>query len=325
MTRSNTNKNVSGAWRNGIAPLSAKGGTSGTAASDDVGLVAGAMSAVTLTSVLKGIIGQPRPPRYDDNDLLRGRAASGVRHAEQPLLLRLVRRRVRLPAARDDGGGVVVGEVAAVALAPRVGARSVLSFVGGARRRVVVVDGRRRSTATSTPRSQSRRPSPSRPDAHIRACTWGTTRYRRSRSGRRWGRPWGRRGTRSSIRPWSGRRWYGGTGCRRDDGGGGAPNEYLLLNESPSCDDDDEGEDCDDTAVEEVELLSSNDLAVLSLQYIAPVNYPPTLVLHWVRGVAIGGTHGSGVRAAPCLRWRGGSIRRDMRHSTRCNRPIVSS
>jgi hypothetical protein len=69
--------------------------------------------------------------------------------------------------------------------------------------------------------------------------------------------------------------------------------------------------------VEEAELLSSNDLAVLSLQYIAPVHYPPTLVLHWVRGVAIGGTHGSGVRAAPCLRWRGGSIRRDMRHATR--------
>ncbi len=34
-----------------------------------------------------------------------------------------------------DGGGVVVGEVAAVALAAHVGARSVLSFVGGARRR----------------------------------------------------------------------------------------------------------------------------------------------------------------------------------------------
>ncbi len=70
MTRIRT-KNVSGAWRNGLAPLSAKGGTSGTAASDDFGLVAGAMSAVTLMSLLKGIIGQPHPPRYDDNDLLR--------------------------------------------------------------------------------------------------------------------------------------------------------------------------------------------------------------------------------------------------------------
>jgi hypothetical protein len=94
--------------------------------------------------------------------------------------------------------------------------------------------------------------------------------------------------------------------------------EYLLLNESPSCNDDDKGKDCNDMAVEEVELLSSNNLAVLSLQYIAPVHYPPTLVLHWVRGVAIGGTYGSGVRAAPCLRWRGGgSIRQDMRHATR--------
>ncbi len=131
MTRIRT-KNVSGAWRNGLAPLSAIGGTSGTAASDDVGLLAGAMSAVTLTSVLEGIIGQPRPPRYDDDNLLRGRAASGVRHAEQPLLLYLVGRRIRLPAARNDGGGVVVGKVAAVALAARVGARSVLSFIGGA-------------------------------------------------------------------------------------------------------------------------------------------------------------------------------------------------
>jgi hypothetical protein len=160
MTRIRT-KNVLGAWRNGLAPLSAKGGTSGTAASDNVGLIAGTMSAVTLTSVLKGIIGQPRSPRYGDDNLLRGRAASGVRHAKQPLLLCLVRRRVRLPAARDDGGGVVVGEVAAVALAKCVGARSVLSFVGGARRRVVVVDGCRWSTATSTPRLQSHRPSPS--------------------------------------------------------------------------------------------------------------------------------------------------------------------
>jgi hypothetical protein len=90
------------------------------------------MSAVTLTSILKGIIGQPRPPRYDDDNLLLGRAALGVRHAEQPLLLRLVRCRVRLPAARKDGGGVVVNEVAAVALATRVSARSILSFVGGA-------------------------------------------------------------------------------------------------------------------------------------------------------------------------------------------------
>ena len=37
-------------------------------------LLVGAMSAVTLTSVLKGIIKQPRPPRYDDDLLLSGAA-----------------------------------------------------------------------------------------------------------------------------------------------------------------------------------------------------------------------------------------------------------
>ncbi len=37
-------------------------------------LLVGAMSAVTLTSVLKGVIKQPRPPRYDDYDPLVGAA-----------------------------------------------------------------------------------------------------------------------------------------------------------------------------------------------------------------------------------------------------------
>ena len=65
-------------------------------------------------------------------------------------------------------------------------------------------------------------------------------------------------------------------------GGGGAPNEYLLLNESPSCDDDDDGgedrdDDDDDAAAEEVEL--SDDLAGLSLRYIAPIHYPPPTLL----------------------------------------------
>ena len=78
--------------------------------------------------------------------------------------------------------------------------------------------------------------------------------------------------------------------------GGGAPNEYLLLNESPSCDDDDgdgDDEDCDDdAAAKEVELLRSDDLAGQSLRYVAPVHYPPTLLLRQDIGGGGGGGDG---------------------------------
>jgi dolichyldiphosphatase len=36
-------------------------------------LLAGAVSAASLTSVLKAIVGQPRPPRYDDDDVVHRR------------------------------------------------------------------------------------------------------------------------------------------------------------------------------------------------------------------------------------------------------------